>query len=125
MKYQIINGAITFGNNTILEEINFTINKSDRIAIVGRNGSGKTSLLKSLVDNDMLESGIGFDDLRIVKIGKPSIGYQEQHAFSNLDVTLLDEILKVYKDITNLENKIKKLFENSNLNTKKKFCSDK
>ena len=109
MKYQIINGSITFGNNTILEEINFTINKSDRIAIVGRNGSGKTSLLKSLVDNDMLESGIGFDDLRIVKIGKPSIGYQEQHAFSNLDVTLLDEILKVYKDITNLENKIKKL----------------
>ena len=109
MKYQIINGAITFGNNTILEEINFTINKSDRIAIVGRNGSGKTSLLKSLVDNDMLESGIGFDYLRIVKIGKPSIGYQEQHAFSNLDVTLLDEILKVYKDITNLENKIKKL----------------
>lgn len=109
MKYQIINGAITFGNNTILEEINFTINKSDRIAIVGRNGSGKTSLLKSLVDNDMLESGIGLDDLRIIKIGKPSIGYQEQHAFSNLDVTLLDEILKVYKDITNLENKIKKL----------------
>lgn len=109
MKYQIINGAITFGNNTILEEINFTINRSDRIAIVGRNGSGKTSLLKSLVDNDMLESGIGLDDLRIVKIGKPSIGYQEQHAFSNLDVTLLDEILKVYKDITNLENKIKKL----------------
>lgn len=109
MKYQIINGAITFGNNTILEEINFTINKSDRIAIVGRNGSGKTSLLKSLVDNDMLESGIGLDDLRIVKIGKTSIGYQEQHAFSNLDVTLLDEILKVYKDITNLENKIKKL----------------
>ena len=109
MKYQIINGAITFGNNTILEEINFTINKNDKIAIVGRNGSGKTSLLKSLVDNDMLESGIGFDDLRIVKIGKPSIGYQEQHAFSNLDVTLLDEILKVYKDITNLENKIKKL----------------
>lgn len=109
MKYQIINGAITFGNNTILEEINFTINKSDRIAIVGRNGSGKTSLLKSLVDNDMLESGLGLDDLKIVKIGKPSIGYQEQHAFSNLDVTLLDEILKVYKDITNLENKIKKL----------------
>lgn len=109
MKYQIINGAITFGNNTILEEINFTLNKSDRIAIVGRNGSGKTSLLKSLVDNDMLESGIGLDDLRIIKIGKPSIGYQEQHAFSNLDVTLLDEILKVYKDITNLENKIKKL----------------
>ena len=29
MKYQIINGAITFGNNTILEEINFTINSRD------------------------------------------------------------------------------------------------
>ena len=40
MEYKIINGAITFGTNTILEEINFEINKNDKIAIVGRNGSG-------------------------------------------------------------------------------------
>ena len=36
MQYKIINGAITYGNNTILEEINFEINKFDKIAIIGR-----------------------------------------------------------------------------------------
>lgn len=109
MEYKIINGAITFGNNTILEEINFEINKNDKIALVGRNGSGKTSLLKSLIDNEMLETGLGDEELQIIKIGKPIIGYQAQHAFSNLDITLIDEILTVYEDITNLKNKITKL----------------
>ena len=109
MEYKIINGAITFGTNTILEEINFEINKNDKIAIVGRNGSGKTSLLKSLIDNEMLETGLGNEELQIIKIGKPIIGYQCQHAFSNLDITLIDEILKVYTPITKLKNKIESL----------------
>ena len=119
MEYKIINGAITFGTNTILEEINFEINSNDKIAIVGRNGSGKTSLLKSLIDNDMLETGLGEEELQIIKIGKPKIGYQYQHAFTNLEVTLLDEILTVYSDIINLKNKINKLekiLENSPTN---------
>jgi len=111
MEYKIINGAITFGNNTILEEINFEINKNDKIALVGRNGSGKTSLLKSLIDNDMLETGLGNEELQIIKIGKPVIGYQAQQTFSNLDITLIDEILKVYSKIINLKNKITKLEE--------------
>ena len=109
MEYKIINGAITFGTNTILEEINFEIKKNDKIAIVGRNGSGKTSLLKSLIDNELLETGLGTEELQIIKIGKPSIGYQAQQAFSNLDVTLIDEILKVYEPITKLKDKIDKL----------------
>lgn len=106
MNYKIINGAITFGTNTILEEINFEINKTDKIAIIGRNGSGKTSLLKSLINNDMLETGLGTEELQIIKIGKPTIGYQEQHTFSNLDITLIDEILKIYSPIIKLKNKI-------------------
>ena len=69
MEYKIINGAITFGTNTILEEINFEINKNDKIAIVGRNGSGKTSLLKAIVDNEILETGLGKEELQIIKIG--------------------------------------------------------
>lgn len=109
MEYKIINGAITFGSNTILEEINFEVKNNDKIAIVGRNGSGKTSLLKAIVDNEMLETGLGEDDLQIIKIGKPTIGYQQQHAFTDLNVTLMDEILKVYEPIIKLEEKIKQL----------------
>ncbi len=109
MEYRIINGAISFGSNTILEEINFDIKNSEKIAIVGRNGSGKTSLLKAIVDNDMLETGLGEEELQVVRIGKPTIGYQEQHAFSDLEVTLIDELLKVYSPIIKLEEKIKRL----------------
>lgn len=109
MEYKIINGAITFGANTILEEINFEVKNNDKIAIVGRNGSGKTSLLKAIIDNDMLETGLGEEELQVIKIGKPTIGYQQQHAFSDLSVTLIDEILKNYAPIIKLEEKIKKL----------------
>ena len=59
MNYKIINGAVSYGADTILEEINFEIKDKDKIAIVGRNGSGKTTLLKTLIDNDMLEQGVG------------------------------------------------------------------
>lgn len=119
MEYKIINGAITFGTDTILEEINFEVKNNDKIAIVGRNGSGKTSLLKALVDNEMLETGLGNKELEIVKIGNPTIGYQEQHAFIDLNITLIDEILKVYKPIIDLQNKIDKIekqLENSATN---------
>ena len=124
MEYKVINGAISFGNNTILEEINFEINKHDRIAIVGRNGCGKTSLLKSLVDNEMLETGLGNEELQIIKIGNPTIGYLEQHGFSNLDITLLDEILKVYNDIICLKNKIDKLEKEMENNPTEKILED-
>ena len=109
MEYKIINGAITFGNDTILEEINFEIKQNDKIAIVGRNGSGKTSLLNALVDNELLETGIGLEELQIIKIGKPSLGYLKQHTFDNLEITLLDEILKSYNNIISLKNKIEKI----------------
>ena len=111
MELKIINGAISFGANTILEEINFEIKNNDKIAIVGRNGSGKTSLLKAIVDNEMLETGLALEELQVIKVGNPSIGYQEQHAFSDLEVTLLDEILKVYSPIIRLEERIKRLEE--------------
>ena len=58
MNYRIINGAISYGADTVIEEINFEIKEKDKIAIVGKNGAGKTTLLKSIVDNEMLEQGI-------------------------------------------------------------------
>ena len=59
MNYKIINGAISYGAETILEEINFEIKEKEKIAIVGKNGSGKTTLLKAILENEMLEEGIG------------------------------------------------------------------
>ena len=109
MNYRILNGSISYGADTILEEINFEINEKDKIAIVGRNGSGKTTLLKSIVDNSMLEEGVGTSKFGVYKQGAPEIGYLKQIDFEDDSKTMLEEILKVYKDITVLEKKIEDL----------------
>ena len=106
MNYKIVNGSISFGADTILEEINFEIKEKEKIAIVGRNGCGKTTFLKSLIHNDMLEEGIGETKFGVYKQGKIEIGYLEQIQFENEDITMEEEILKVYKDIINQEEKI-------------------
>ena len=111
MNYKITNGSITFGAETIIEEINFEIKEKDKIAIVGRNGSGKTTLLNSLVDNSMLEEGIGEEKFNIIKQGNIEIGYLKQINFENSNNTMLEEILKVYEPIIKLEEKISKLAE--------------
>lgn len=111
MNYTIINGAVEFGAETILEEVNFEIKGKDKIAIVGRNGAGKSTLLKAIINNDMLSEGIGDEKFSIYKEGTPVIGYLKQIEFENDSITMLDEILKVYKPIIDLENKIQKLVE--------------
>ena len=120
MNYRIENGSISYGAETILEEINFEINEKDKIAIVGRNGAGKTTLLKAIVDNSILEEGIGTNKFGIYKQGSPVIGYLKQIDFEDDSKTMLEEILKEYKEITNLEEKIKLLSEKMNTETSEK-----
>ena len=114
MNFRIVNGSISYGAETILEEINFTIKEKDKIAIVGRNGSGKTTLLKAIVDNAMLEEGIGDEKFGVYKQGNPVIGYLKQIDFEDPSATLLDEILKVYKPLVELEKKIEILSQKLN-----------
>ena len=109
MNYKIVNGAISYGADTILEEINFEIKEKDKIAIVGKNGCGKTTLLKSIIDNEMLEEGIGEDKFGIYKQGAPTIGYLKQIEFEDPNSTFLQEVLKSYQDIISLEKKINDL----------------
>ncbi len=59
MNYRITNGSVSYGAETILEEINFEVKGSEKVAIVGRNGCGKSTLLKAIVNNELLEEGIG------------------------------------------------------------------
>jgi len=124
MNYKIVNGAISFGADTILEEINFEIKDKDKIAIVGRNGSGKTTLLKALVDNEMLEQGIGEQKFNIYKQGSPVIGYLKQIEFEDSSVTLLDEILKAYAPLVQLEAKISRLEKELQTNTDEALIKD-
>ncbi len=109
MNYRITNGAVSYGAETILEEINFEVKGKQKVAIVGRNGSGKSTLLKAIVDNELLSEGIGTEKFNVYKEGKPIIGYLKQIDFEDENITMLDEILKEYKEIIDLEKKLENI----------------
>jgi len=109
MNFRITNGCVSYGAETILEEINFEVKGKQKVAIVGRNGSGKSTLLKAIINNELLTEGIGEEKFNIYKEGNPVIGYLKQIDFEDDNITMLDEILKVYKDIIDLEKKLENL----------------
>ena len=107
MYYKINNGSITLSGNTILENIDFSVTDNEKIGIVGRNGTGKTTLLKAIRGEIELEDG--YDKLSIEKTNDFRIGYVKQNAPINKEQTMLDYILESYNKLTNIENEIKKI----------------
>ena len=61
MRYQIRNAKVQFGADTILNSVNFEIHDTEKIAIVGRNGCGKTTLLR-LIAGDIEMSNLLLDE---------------------------------------------------------------
>ena len=111
MNFRITNGSVSFGAETILEEINFEVKGKQKVAIVGRNGAGKSTLLNAIVNNEMLSEGIGEEKFNIYKEGSPKIGFLKQIDFEDDQITMLDEILKVYKEQIEIEQKLDRLVE--------------
>ena len=100
MIYQIHNGAVMYGGDTILSGINFEIkNNREKIAVVGRNGCGKTTLLKLITGEVDLAKRDSDEDIYIAKTGNPQIGYLKQMAFADDTVTLETEVKKVFEPI--------------------------
>ena len=106
MNYTIVNGSVEFGAETILAEINFEVKGKDKVAVIGRNGAGKSTLLKSIIDNSILTEGIGEEKLSIYKEGVSIIGYLKQIDFEDESISMIDEILKVYKPLLDTEKKM-------------------
>lgn len=96
MLYQISNGAVAFGDDVILHSIDFEIRNTEKIAIVGRNGCGKTTLLKLISGEAQMEKLDSDESAFIAKAGNPEIGYLKQIAFDDPDVTLEQEVRKCF-----------------------------
>lgn len=96
MLYQISNGAVAFGDDVILHSIDFEIRNTEKIAIVGRNGCGKTTLLKLISGEVEMEKLASDESAFIAKAGNPEIGYLKQIAFDDPDVTLEQEVRKCF-----------------------------
>lgn len=98
MIYQIKNGSVEFGASLILRKINFEIRGNEKIAVVGRNGCGKTTLLR-LIAGEVDMTKIEGEDSFIAKASKLEVGYLKQNPFDNLDITVDSEMKKVFAKI--------------------------
>lgn len=110
MRIEIINGSVEYDGNTVLSEINFSVLDKEKIALVGRNGSGKTSILKCISGEVPLVSGTGDEKFSFSISGAPKIGYLQQVSLND-ELTLRQEILSAYKDVVGLENKLQNLLD--------------
>ena len=88
----------SFNSLLLFENLNFEIKRGERVAIIGKNGTGKTTILKII-------NGISEADNGIVKLGsKVQIGYYDQeHNVLNMNKTVFDEISDEYPTLTNTE----------------------
>lgn len=91
------------GGNVIFEEVSFEIKDRQRLGIVGRNGSGKTTILKMLAGVEQADEGEIF-----IKKGA-GIGYLEQIPLYEEGVTVRDVLMEAFLELQKIEEEMKKL----------------
>ncbi len=88
----------SFDHKKLFEDINFEIKRGERVAIIGDNGTGKTTLLKII--NGLLNSDTG----EVIYGSNVSVAYYDQeHQVLHMDKTLFDELSDTYPDMTNTQ----------------------
>lgn len=97
------NVSKSFGVETILEDISFSVNEGDKIGIVGVNGTGKTTLFKVI-------TGIFPHDKGDIFTSKNCrLGYLEQNTNFYSEKTIYDEVVSVFSDLIEAEEELRSL----------------
>lgn len=96
---------LELGGEVILEDINITLNQADRIAVVGPNGSGKTTCMK------VITGVISEYDGSIDNVGNISLGYLHQVYSDNENKTVHEELREAFVQIQEMQTEIKILEE--------------
>ena len=92
-----------FGDQRLFENMNFEIQKGDRVGLIGVNGSGKTTLFRILTGEYSPTDGT-------VVINKNStVGYMQQHVCRNLERSAYDEVMTVFDDLIRMEEELEGL----------------
>ncbi|MCD8347435.1 MAG: ABC-F family ATP-binding cassette domain-containing protein [Lachnospiraceae bacterium] len=95
---QVRHLAKSYPNNPLFSDLNFDIRRGEKVAVIGDNGTGKTTILKII--NELEEANAG----QISLGSRVQIGYYDQeHQLLHMDKTLFEEISDVYPDMTETE----------------------
>lgn len=93
----------SFGEESILENITFEMQKGERIGLVGVNGSGKTTLFKVLTGEYTPDTG------SVVFSKETRLGYMEQHVCKDFHKTAFEEVMTVFAPLLRMERELEDL----------------
>ena len=116
MQIKIQNGVVDLSGEPILKNVNIEINTESKIGIVGRNGCGKTTLLRLLSGElEISQDDPSVNSFHIVS-GKPIIGTLSQLAFKDNSIKMVDEIRSAYSDIISMKSELSSLQKEMEIN---------
>jgi ATP-binding cassette subfamily F protein 3 len=110
------NLAVEFSGHTLFSEVSFTINTDDKIALMGKNGAGKSTMMKIIAGVQNATRG----NVRCPK--EAIIAYLPQHLLTEDDTTVFDEASKAFKHVFEMRDEMEGL--NKQLETRTDYESD-
>lgn len=111
MNLQLVKASKAFGSDEIFENLTFEVKDGEKIAIIGRNGCGKTTLLK------ILSGELNPDKGELYQSKDLSVGYLSQVSISNESLTVEDYLLSLYKDIRAMEVQLESMAQALNVDS--------
>ncbi len=105
------NIGFSYGTDTIIKNISFSLQENDKAGLVGVNGAGKSTLFKIITGELHQEEGDLFISKDLV------LGYLRQNAALNTENTLWEELLEVFDRLVSMEGTIKKIEKEISITT--------
>jgi ATP-binding cassette subfamily F protein 3 len=93
----------SFGIDVILKDISFTVNIGDKIGLIGKNGTGKSTLFK------ILSGQIPYDSGDIFMAKNMNIGYLKQDPDFDENKTIYEECIPIFRNIIDMEKNLRDL----------------
>ncbi|MGB2760329.1 MAG: ABC-F family ATP-binding cassette domain-containing protein [Maribacter stanieri] len=110
------NLAVEFSGTTLFSDVSFVINPTDKIALMGKNGAGKSTMMKIVAGEQKGTRG----NVRVPK--DAVIAYLPQHLLTEDNCTVFEEAAKAFKHVFSMRDEMEKL--NKELETRTDYESD-
>lgn len=103
MQINVSNISVEYDGTPVIYQADFVIHENEKIALIGRNGCGKTTLLKVLTGEVEYQKGEDDAPYGIFTSGNPVIGFLKQTSNDDKAKTMFDEILDAYSSLIKIE----------------------